>query len=148
MPERCPHCGAPLPETLEAFCPECRAALDEPTQRQQDTAEFYQSEIAGLEGLSNEEILWELQNGGRFVVYQYCVSFLVVTLPRTSQVHFIRGSESAVARGMKYTLLSLLLGWWGIPFGPFCTIEAIAVNLAGGRNITPTASMLDALRQV
>jgi hypothetical protein len=146
MPENCPHCGAPLPDTLDAFCPECRAALDEPTQRQQDTTEFYQSEIAGLEGMSNEEILWELQNGGRFVVYQFCVSFIVVTVYRSSQIHFIRSNESAVMRGMKYTLLSLACGWWGIPFGPFCTIAAVAVNLAGGRNITPTAGMLDALR--
>jgi len=146
MSERCPHCGAPLPETADAFCPQCRAALDEPPRNLE--AEIYESEIAGLEGMSNEEVLWEIQNGGKFVVYQYCVSFLVVTLYRSSQVHFIRSNESAVARGMKYTLLSLALGWWGIPFGPFCTIAAIAVNLAGGRNITPTAGMLDALRNV
>jgi hypothetical protein len=146
MSERCPHCGAHLPDTADAFCPECRAALDEPTQREQDTADMYHSEIEGLDGLSNEDVLWELQHGGRFVVYQFCVSFLVVTLYRSSQIHFIRSNESAVTRGMKYTLLSLALGWWGIPFGPIFTVLAIAVNLAGGRNITPTAGMLDALR--
>ena len=111
-------------------------------------ADLYQSEIAGLEGMTNEEILFEMRNGGKFVVYQFCVSFLVVTLYRSSQVHFIRGNESAVARGMKYTLLSLALGWWGIPFGPICTIVAVAVNLSGGRNITPTAGILDSLKQV
>src|SRR5262245_31980371 len=137
MAERCPHCGATLPDTADAFCPQCRAALNEPA-REDDTSELYLSEIAGLEGMSNEEVLWEMQNGGRFVVFQYCVSFLVLTHYRSSQVHFIRSNESAVARGMKYTLLSLALGWWGIPFGPFCTIAAIVVNLAGGRNITPT----------
>ncbi len=148
MPERCPHCDAPLPDTTDAFCPQCRAALDEPTEAQRETAEAYQSEIAGLEGMTNEEIAWELQNGGKFVVYQYCISFLIITLYRPSPVHFIRHNESAVARGMKYTLMSLALGWWGIPFGPICTIAAVITNLCGGRNITPTTGMLDALRQV
>jgi hypothetical protein len=27
--EACPHCGATLPTVVDAFCPECRAALDE-----------------------------------------------------------------------------------------------------------------------
>lgn len=146
MAERCPQCGAQLPETSDAYCPSCRSALDEPPGLR--TGADAESEIAGLEGLTNEEILWELQNGGRFVVYQYCVSALVLTFYRTSQVHFIRSNESAVARGMKYTLLSLVAGWWGIPFGPIFTIAAIVVNLAGGRNITPSAGMMDALRGV
>jgi hypothetical protein len=148
MSDRCPHCGALLPDTADAFCPSCRAALDEPPGVRMGIDEPEQSEIPGLEGLTNEEILWELQNGGRFVVYQYCVSFIVLTLYRTSQVHFIRSNESAVLRGMKYTLLSLAAGWWGIPFGPIFTIAAVVVNLAGGRNITPTSGMMDALRGV
>jgi hypothetical protein len=30
MSETCPHCGAELPATHDAFCPNCRNALDEP----------------------------------------------------------------------------------------------------------------------
>ncbi|MBY0228474.1 MAG: hypothetical protein K2W96_04250, partial [Gemmataceae bacterium] len=29
-PGFCPHCGAEQPETSDAFCAECREALDEP----------------------------------------------------------------------------------------------------------------------
>ena len=119
MSERCPHCGALLPDTADVFCPSCREALDGPPGVRMGVDDTDQGEIAGLEGLTNEEILWELQNGGRFVVYQYCVSFVVLTLYRTSQVHFIRSNESAVLRGMKYTLLSLAAGWWGIRSGRF-----------------------------
>ena len=93
--------------------------------------------FSGLAGLSNEEIDWELRNGAKFVVYHYCVSIIVWSFFRTSQVHFIRSNESAVWKGMKYTLLSLLLGWWGVPFGPIFTIIAIVINLFGGRNMTP-----------
>jgi hypothetical protein len=135
MPDRCPHCGAQLPGAGDAFCPECRGEL-EPT-----AAPPLQSEVIGLEGLTNEEVLWELRNGAKFVVYQYCVSLLIVTLYRSSEVHFIRSNESAVLRGMKYTLISLVLGWWGFPFGPIYTVAAIAINLSGGRNVTPTTPM-------
>jgi hypothetical protein len=31
MYERCPHCGAPLPATGDAFCPDCRNDLTEPS---------------------------------------------------------------------------------------------------------------------
>ena len=148
MPGRCPHCDAELPDTADAFCPRCREELDAPTAAMRESAEVVQTEIVGLEGMTDEEVLVELRNGGKFVVYQYCVSILVITLYRPSVVHFIRHDESAVLRGMKYTLVSLLAGWWGIPFGPICTIAAVVVNLCGGRNITPTSGALDALRQV
>ena len=95
-------------------------------------------DIVGLQGMTNEQVWWELQHGAKFVEYEYCVSLLVFTWYRSSRIHFIRCHESAVARGMKYTLLSLFAGWWGIPFGPFCTIAAVITNLAGGRNVTPS----------
>ena len=30
MNSPCPHCGAPLPDALDAFCPVCREPLDTP----------------------------------------------------------------------------------------------------------------------
>jgi hypothetical protein len=146
MAERCPHCGTSLSGAGDAFCPECRQALDAPPPSGNSGPERGDNEIAGLEGLSNEQILWELQHGARFVVYQYCVSLCVVTIYRASRVHFIRSHESAVARGMTYTLLSLLAGWWGFPFGPIFTIAAVYTNLCGGRDVTPmVGGMMDAL---
>ena len=35
-----------------------------------------------------------------------------------------------------YTVTSLLLGWWGIPWGPIYTIQAVAKNVAGGYKTT------------
>jgi hypothetical protein len=37
--ETCPHCGAPLPQVPDAFCPECRVSLDEAPERPVPPAE-------------------------------------------------------------------------------------------------------------
>ncbi len=46
--------------------------------------------------------------------------------------------------GVKYALISGLLGWWCVPWGPLLTIRALAVNLSGGRKRT-AASLLQLL---
>jgi hypothetical protein len=69
-------------------------------------------------------------------VYQYCISLLVLTFKRSSNVYLIRHEENAVVKGLPFTLLSLLLGWWGIPWGPIYTIKSIWLNFSGGRDVT------------
>lgn len=91
---------------------------------------------SALSGMSPHEIAFEVQRGGRFVVYQYCVSLLVITLRRNSPVKFIPAGESAVTAGLPFTLLSLALGWWGIPFGLIYTPQVLYRNLKGGIDVT------------
>jgi hypothetical protein len=85
---------------------------------------------------TSAEVIMELQSGARFVVFQYCVSLLVVTFKHSSDVYLVKPGESAVRKGMGYTLLSLLLGWWGIPWGLLYTLESIVINLQGGKDVT------------
>jgi hypothetical protein len=92
--------------------------------------------IKNIDGLSAEDLQVEAEKGGRFIYYAITISLLVVTFKRTSGVYLIRQGESAVAKGFAYTLISLLFGWWGIPFGPKYTIEAIRTNLRGGKDVT------------
>jgi hypothetical protein len=94
------------------------------------------AEIKGLEGMSLDDIQRELSHGGRFVIFSYCVSPLLITLQRPSAIYFLRGHESALIKGLPYTLLTALAGWWGIPWGPIFSIHALAINLRGGRDIT------------
>ena len=55
-----------------------------------------------------------------------------------------KGWDEAVAKGWTYTLLSLVAGWWGFPWGFIYTPMAVATNLGGGRNVTELAeSTLD-----
>jgi len=59
-----------------------------------------------------------------------------MTFKRGSDVYFIRSGESSIKYGLIYTLISLLLGWWGFPWGPIYTIGAVAKNCSGGRDVT------------
>lgn len=92
--------------------------------------------IQGVEGMTAGDVAREVQSGAKFVVYQYCISLLVVTLKRSSDIYFIQAGESALATGIGYSLLSVLLGWWGIPWGPIYTLQSLAVNLGGGKDVT------------
>ena len=93
-------------------------------------------QIVGLAGMSDEEFAEQIENGARFVFFQYCVSLVVVTFKRPTNIYFIRAGESAVAKGLPWTLLSWLVGLWGIPFGIIFTIWVTATNFAGGTDVT------------
>ena len=92
--------------------------------------------INGVEGLTDTQVQLELQQGARFVMYQYCVSLLVITLKRPSSIYFIRPGEGSVGRGLGFSGISLLLGWWGFPWGPIYTVQSFWVNFRGGRDVT------------
>jgi hypothetical protein len=100
--------------------------------------------IIGIEGLNVRDVEYEVQRGGRFVIYQYCISALVMSFKRPSAIYFLKLGESD--KSLKYTAISLLLGWWGIPWGPIWTISAAACNLRGGKDVTE--QMLAAMNQV
>jgi hypothetical protein len=101
--------------------------------------------IIGVEGLTNLTVQEEVQRGARFVVYLYCVSAVLVTTKRSSSIHYIRPGEGSIMRGLGWSGLTLLLGWWGIPWGPIYTIQSLWVNFSGGRDVTP--EVLAAIRR-
>ena len=86
--------------------------------------------------MSVDELNRELERGGKFVVFQYCFSIIVMTFKRGSDIYFIRAGESTFKYSIGYTLLTFIVGWWGIPWGPIYTIGSIFTNLTGGKNIT------------
>ena len=92
--------------------------------------------INGIDGLSAADVNNEIQKGGRFVIYQYCISILILTFKRPSDIYFIRGGESAVLKGLPFTLMSFFFGWWGIPWGPIYTIGSFITNFGGGKDVT------------
>ena len=94
------------------------------------------TKIQGIEGMKHGELEFELQRGAKFVLFQYCVSVIVVTFRRSSDIYFVRQGENAVVKGLPFTLLSLVAGWWGIPWGPIYTIQSIYNNSRGGKDVT------------
>ena len=92
--------------------------------------------IVGIENMTTDQLKAEIAAGARFVLYQYCISVLVMSFKRASNIFLIRPDENAVTKGLPYTFCSLLLGWWGIPWGPIWTIATVVTNFRGGRNVT------------
>ncbi len=92
--------------------------------------------IQGIENMSSDQLRFELQRGAKIVCYQYCVSLLVITLRRSSDAYYIPAGESSVSKGLPWTLLSLVMDWWGIPWGPIFTVQSLIVNFKGGKDLT------------
>ncbi|MGB0522012.1 MAG: hypothetical protein ACPGJS_03590 [Flammeovirgaceae bacterium] len=92
--------------------------------------------IKNIEGLSPDDITRALSLGGKFVIYQYCISIIFMTFKYNSEIHFVKSRQTGIIQGLKFTLLTLLLGWWGIPRGPIYTINSIFNNLTGGVDVT------------
>lgn len=92
--------------------------------------------IQGAAGMPPEYVRDEINRGGRLIVYSYCLSAVVLTVKRPTGIHLIRGGLSPAAGSWPYVLLSLVFGWWGIPWGPIYTVECIYRNLSGGVDVT------------
>ncbi len=92
--------------------------------------------IVGIEGYSPDQVRAEVARGGRFVIYTYVVSVLVMTFKRPSDIYFVGAGQSRVTKGLPFTAVSFLLGWWGLPWGIIYTIQALHQNFTGGRDVT------------
>ena len=92
--------------------------------------------IKNIEGLSAYDLQQEAEKGGKFVYFAFTLSLLVITFKRTSGVYLVRKGERIVSKGLPFTMISALFGWWGLPFGPKYTLESIRTNLKGGKDVT------------
>ncbi|MED5373416.1 MAG: hypothetical protein VX899_20520 [Myxococcota bacterium] len=92
--------------------------------------------IKGIEGMSDADIQNEVAKGGRFVVFPYAISILIMTFYRKSDVHFIKADESAFGKAFPYILLSGVMGWWGLPWGLIRTPQALFHCFSGGEDVT------------
>lgn len=101
--------------------------------------------VRGMEGMSGEDVQRELERGARFLTFSYCISVLIMTFRRESDIFFVRAGEGTFMKSLPYTALSMVVGWWGFPWGLIYTPMAIITNLGGGRNVTD--EVLAQLRQ-
>ena len=92
--------------------------------------------IHGVDGMSEQDLRTAVACGGRLVMYKYCISLGIVTFKRGTDVYFIQPGKSAVLRGLPFSALSFVMGWWGIPWGPIYTIESLWTNFTGGEDVT------------
>ena len=92
--------------------------------------------IQGIEGMTYGNIIEEINHGGRFVNFYYCFSILILTFKRPTNIYFLHAGESAFMKGLGPTLVSLIFGWWGFPFGIIYTIQSLIYNLGKDKNRT------------
>lgn len=93
-------------------------------------------QIKNIEGLSVSQVRDIVGQGGKFVVFPYTISFLIMTLKRSSDIYFIRPDENTFKYSYGYVFLNLIIGWWGIPWGPIYTIGSAYHHIVGGKDLT------------
>jgi hypothetical protein len=92
--------------------------------------------IKNTEGLKVAQIKQLVQQGGKFVVFPYTISFILMTLKRNSDIYFIKPNEGTFQYSYPFVLLNFFIGWWGLPWGPIYTIGSIYKHIIGGTDIT------------
>lgn len=92
------------------------------------------------QGLNAARVRRLIEAGARCVRYDYCVSVVLATCRRQSGIYLIgpnpRPRLRAVWRGMPFALTTLLLGWWGLPWGVIESARCLWSTLQGGVDVT------------
>ena len=71
----------------------------------------------------------------RQVRFEYCISLIVLTWRRESEVVAIGARQKKWFASLPYCLITLLFGWWGLPWGFVLSPIVIWRNLKGGRPV-------------
>jgi hypothetical protein len=69
----------------------------------------------------------------RRVRFEYCISLVFLTWRRESELVQVPAGWPAFLAGLPYCLITLVLGWWGVPWGIFLTPVVLWNNIRGGR---------------
>lgn len=92
--------------------------------------------VVGTEGYTPESLREEVARGGKFVIYSYNFSLVILSFKRPSNIHFVPAGKSRVKAGLPFTAIAFVFGWWGIPWGIIYTIQSLHTNFSGGKDVT------------
>lgn len=120
---------APSPATVAWSEQDVNAYLNQPMMDGQRP-------LAGTEGMTIQQIEDDILRGGRFRVFLWNFSIVVMSFQRSSALRYYRSNQSCGAAAWGWTLLSSVIGWWGIPWGIFFTLQTIYTNCMGGKDMT------------
>jgi len=110
--------------------------MPETEQNPFDAIPFSIGGIRGIEHLDAVQLTAELERGARFVSFSYCVSLFLVTFRRSSEVIYLPPQTVPQWVGTRYLAVTLLLGWWALPWGPIYAMGCIWQALRGGADCT------------
>lgn len=78
----------------------------------------------------------EIKPETEMVAYTYVISILVMTFRRSTRYYFKEAErEKAFAAKILCILCNLLVGWWGIPWGPIWTIKETFCNVINSNTV-------------
>ena len=93
--------------------------------------------VSGTEGMSLGAVEDDILQGGRFVIFLWNFSLVILSFRRGSSLTYVRSSEWVGPKSLMWSLLSLCIGPWGIPWGVIFTITSLYTNCKGGKDVTP-----------
>jgi hypothetical protein len=67
--------------------------------------------------------------------YQAVVSFLIMTFKFPTRTYLVEHERTGLVAAI-CTVVSLIFGWWGVPWGPIYTVQVTTRNLMGGLRVT------------
>lgn len=76
----------------------------------------------------------EMDINMEIVQFETCMSFLFIS-SRMSSRFYIKGYHNTKLIGSIYSLIAIIFGWWGLPWGPIYTIKSIVKNTKGGNRL-------------
>ena len=86
-------------------------------------------------------LLTAIKNGKRLIQFQYTVSAIYLSMMVPSKIYVFEPGRSSFPAGLKYSLLSALVGWWSIA-GLIWTPAVIIRNSRGGLDLTRTVALV------
>lgn len=86
---------------------------------------------------NSSELKQRIEKGAKFISFEYCITILfAVTLRRFSPAILIENEDDMIFYKSKYNRLTNIYGWWGFPYGILRSKHALAINKAGGIDMT------------
>jgi hypothetical protein len=92
--------------------------------------------VDGAKGMTASQLAAAIASGGRFVRFQKAFSFVILTSFSTTPAIYLPGGNSGAGPAWQNSLFTMLFGWWGIPWGPIRSIQALITNAKGGIDVT------------
>ncbi|HEY9060808.1 MAG TPA: RDD family protein [Pseudobacteroides sp.] len=68
--------------------------------------------LIGIDNMTYDELINQVNQGARFRYFYICVSALMISNRSTSDIYFIPADESQFKYHLKYTIITMLFGWW------------------------------------
>ena len=68
---------------------------------------------------------------------RYCIVYSFMFFTRKTYTNYVvKDSNKSIIIGIVSTLSNLVVGWWGLPWGPIYTVQSLFINIANKEKIT------------